>query len=71
MPEKVLEIEINQKWCKKCGICITFCPTKVLGENQDKNIVVNDLPACIGCKLCELRCPDFAIEVIFAEPKND
>ncbi|MGM0602504.1 MAG: 4Fe-4S dicluster domain-containing protein, partial [Bacillota bacterium] len=24
------KIEINQTWCKSCGICVDFCPTDVL-----------------------------------------
>ncbi|MBQ2096318.1 MAG: 4Fe-4S binding protein, partial [Firmicutes bacterium] len=23
------QIEINYKWCKKCGICAAFCPKNV------------------------------------------
>ncbi|MCD4651387.1 MAG: 4Fe-4S binding protein, partial [Candidatus Cloacimonetes bacterium] len=26
---------IYYEWCKKCGICIAFCPTKTLGTNPD------------------------------------
>ena len=22
-------VEINKKWCKKCGLCAHYCPTKV------------------------------------------
>ncbi|MCH3914345.1 MAG: 4Fe-4S binding protein [Acidaminococcaceae bacterium] len=25
--------------------------------------VVANIAACVGCKLCAMRCPDFAIEV--------
>ncbi|MBT9164168.1 MAG: NAD(P)H-quinone oxidoreductase subunit I, chloroplastic [candidate division WS2 bacterium] len=67
MTEKVAEkinIIINQKWCKKCGICVSFCPTNVLELDAKIGVIVKDISACINCKLCELRCPDFAIEVI-------
>lgn len=61
--EKVLPtIEIIEKYCKGCHICIEYCPTKVL---EMKGIVasVKNLEACIKCMQCELRCPDFAIRV--------
>ena len=54
--------DINKQWCKGCGICVALCPKKVLGLTDGKVDVVN-LEACIKCKLCEYRCPDFAIFV--------
>lgn len=56
------KLEINQKWCKGCGICVAFCPKQVLAIENEKVAAVNP-DACISCKLCELRCPDFAIFV--------
>jgi len=47
-------------WCKGCGICVAFCPKKVLGLVNDK-IAVTDADSCIKCGQCELRCPDYAI----------
>ncbi|TYP54324.1 4Fe-4S dicluster domain-containing protein [Thermosediminibacter litoriperuensis] len=62
MSEKNFEIKINEKACKRCGICIAFCPKKVFSSENDKPVVVNP-DACTKCKLCEIRCPDFAIVV--------
>ncbi|MBM9604760.1 4Fe-4S binding protein, partial [Desulfopila inferna] len=28
--QKLKELVINRDWCKGCGICVKFCPTKVL-----------------------------------------
>ena len=60
---KLKEHLINRNWCKGCGICVHFCPKNVL-ELDDKEKAVAVRPEdCIACKLCELRCPDLAIEV--------
>lgn len=55
--------------CKECGICISVCPTKVLVKSNILNSngyrppePVN-IDKCIGCRLCEYNCPDFAIYV--------
>ena len=53
------KLVINTAWCKGCGICVAFCPKKVL-ECKTKVKVVN-LDACIYCGQCEMRCPDYAI----------
>lgn len=59
-------VKINKAMCKGCGICVHFCPTKVLEMKEFKASVEHD--GCIGCMMCELRCPDFAIEVEVIEP---
>jgi len=50
-------------WCKKCGICVAFCPTNVLDTGPDGGPVPARPEDCILCHMCELRCPDFAISV--------
>ena len=60
---KLKEHRINRDWCKGCGICVAFCPTSVLElDVQDKALAAR-LEDCIACRMCELRCPDLAIEV--------
>ena len=60
--KKLPRIEIIEKYCKGCYICVEFCPKKVL-EMKGFVVAVKDLDACIKCMQCELRCPDFAIKV--------
>jgi 2-oxoglutarate ferredoxin oxidoreductase subunit delta len=60
--KKLPRIEISERRCKACSICVDFCPTNVL-EIKGTTCVVKDLEACTRCQLCDLRCPDFAIRV--------
>ncbi len=52
---------IFHDWCKKCGICVAFCPTKALGRKPDGSPFVEHPEKCIHCETCDRLCPDFAI----------
>jgi len=64
---KEFNIKVNKEWCKRCGICIDFCPKNVLKADEDGFPKVVNKEACIQCKLCEFRCPDFAIRIELKE----
>ena len=64
---RLKEQKIIRDWCKGCGICIAFCPKKVLEMDAEDKAVTVRPEKCICCCLCELRCPDLAIEVIKQE----
>ncbi len=66
MGGKAKEIRIDTVRCKGCGICVEFCPGKVLSLQDGVSTVVA-LERCTACNLCDLRCPDFAITVIPSE----
>jgi 2-oxoglutarate ferredoxin oxidoreductase subunit delta len=55
--------QIIHAWCKSCGICSAFCPKKVIGSNEMGAPVIERPDECIGCRFCELHCPDFAITI--------
>jgi 2-oxoglutarate ferredoxin oxidoreductase subunit delta len=57
------EHRINREWCKGCGICVELCPKQVLELDDKDKVTVVRPENCICCRLCEIRCPDFAIEV--------
>lgn len=54
---------IQRKWCKGCRVCVAFCPKDVLAIDSEDKVYTKNPENCIYCGLCELRCPDLAIEV--------
>ena len=65
--KKLKENLINREWCKGCGICINFCPGNVLEMDDDEKAFAARPEGCVCCKMCELRCPDLAIEILTEE----
>ncbi len=61
-----MALDINQKYCKGCGICVAFCPKKILALDDRGKVYVTEPDKCIACGQCELRCPDYAIKVVKA-----
>lgn len=60
-------VAIYPDWCKGCGLCVAFCPTKVFSMTPQGKAEVTNMDECVNCGFCELHCPDFAIVV---NPKN-
>jgi 2-oxoglutarate ferredoxin oxidoreductase subunit delta len=63
-------IEVYKSWCKKCGICVAFCPAGVLAQDDSGTPYPKEPDKCTGCQLCALRCPDFAINVTSPQKKE-
>jgi 2-oxoglutarate ferredoxin oxidoreductase subunit delta len=61
--DKLFNPVIIPAWCKSCGICGAFCPKNVVGTNDMGAPVIERPDECIGCRFCELHCPDFAITI--------
>ena len=67
---------IDPELCKSCGICIEFCPTKVLEFSKERSSSglfyssVAHPEKCTQCRLCQMRCPEFAIYLIKKKKKE-
>ncbi len=57
------KVSVFADWCKACGICMAFCPKGVFVAGPTGCSEVTDSDKCIGCRFCEIHCPDFAITV--------
>ena len=66
---KRFAVHIDERVCKGCGLCIFYCPKSVFrladkvnqkGYNVAEAINPDN---CVGCHLCDIACPDFAIYV--------
>ncbi len=61
--KKKYAVTVLKDRCKECGICIEFCPQKVFDRGPDEKSEPARVEDCIGCMLCQYRCPDFAVWV--------
>ena len=63
------KISVNRERCKACGLCISFCPKKLICFSKEPNsqgfypIEPGSEENCTGCALCAEVCPDVVIEV--------
>ena len=63
------KIKIDRDRCKGCGLCVLWCPKKLILLEEALNArgvhpaVAKAGDACSGCCLCARMCPDMAIEV--------
>lgn len=70
------EVYVIENRCKGCGVCIEVCQADVLEKSPTVNDggynfpVVKDAEACLGCGMCEMLCPDFAVYIRVAEPEE-
>ena len=61
--KKKYNVHIIEKRCKMCGICVGFCPEKVLDMNINSIPEIVNSDSCIGCNICYQKCPEIAVIV--------
>jgi 2-oxoacid:acceptor oxidoreductase delta subunit (pyruvate/2-ketoisovalerate family) len=59
---------LDQKKCKKCGICLMYCPVNAVRREADGSFHIG-LDYCKGCGVCAAECPAKAIEMEKEGPK--
>ncbi len=67
---KHFDVAFYHDWCKACGICMAFCPKSIILADKNGKPEVREPDQCIGCRFCEMHCPDFAITVSDRRPKR-
>ena len=66
-----MPIKIDPNKCDGCGICVYDCGANVIHFNNKKDKVFPlGNKFCVNCFLCELVCPEKAIEVVFVTEKS-
>ncbi len=62
-------IEVSEKYCKGCELCISACPQGVMSLDIQRLTPKGYHPAqlcadgCTGCVICAIVCPEAAITV--------
>ncbi len=70
-------VTINWNWCKGCGFCVGFCPTKALTLSTEYNAKGYHPPyakspeKCHYCMYCQMICPEFSIFVTRNDETED
>jgi 2-oxoglutarate ferredoxin oxidoreductase subunit delta len=68
--KKKFDVSFYHAWCKACGICMAFCPQEIIKADKNGKPEIFGMDKCVGCRFCEIHCPDFAITVSDRKPKR-
>ena len=68
--KKFYDVFFFHTWCKSCGLCVEFCPKKIISADKTGMPEIVDTDSCIGCRFCEIHCPDFAVTVELRVPRR-
>lgn len=56
---------ISKKKCTNCGICLEYCPTEAIIQEEDSAVILEE--KCIGCGECLVVCPVGAVKMKWDE----
>ncbi len=59
---RVLKPVIDLEKCRKCWLCVDFCPDGVISKGEDGPVI--DYRFCKGCGVCANECPVKAISMV-------
>lgn len=68
--ESTDKVSFYVAWCKRCGICVAFCPREALAQDKWGCPYLAEPDRCTSCRVCEMLCPDFAISVGEKAPRR-
>jgi NAD-dependent dihydropyrimidine dehydrogenase PreA subunit len=58
----VVTLQLNEKNCSGCGMCLIVCPHAVLSMNHGQ-VQINNRDSCMECGACVMNCPTDALTV--------
>ncbi len=58
----VVTLQLNEKRCIGCAMCVTVCPHRVL-QMVGKKAIIAERDDCMECGACSQNCPTSAISV--------
>ena len=57
-------LQIEQKGCRACELCVEICPTQVLEIEPNSQVAqASHVENCVGCCSCEYICPSRCLTV--------
>jgi NAD-dependent dihydropyrimidine dehydrogenase PreA subunit len=60
--KNVVTLQLNDKNCSGCGMCVVVCPHAVLSMSNRK-VKIENKDACMECGACAMNCPTKALFV--------
>ncbi len=56
-------LDVRVAGCTLCLSCVSACPTRALGDSQDRPQLTFDESLCVQCGLCVATCPEKVISL--------
>jgi nitroreductase/NAD-dependent dihydropyrimidine dehydrogenase PreA subunit len=67
----VIDFQVNQQKCIKCGKCVTDCPARIISKEDGCPFITQENEArCYRCQHCFTVCPTGAISILGLAPEK-